>query len=234
MEISTNELFVLIILALFCWKIRRVLDDAELRAKQHLRSLTAPADRGRGEGAPASGMRSTSSIDEMPENRVVGRLHDIERADRSFDAKWFIENAGVAYEKIITAFALGDRKTLRALLTDDVYETFVHEIEDRESRDEHVEFTFICLKRSEIIDAGIFDGRMQIVVAFDSELVMATRNMAGFVVAGEPAQVINARDLWTFVREGPASLIWRLARTESPTEKQGGASEGRYLQVSGV
>jgi predicted lipid-binding transport protein (Tim44 family) len=75
---------------------------------------------------------------------------------------------------------------------------------------------------------------MQIVVAFDSEIVMATRNSTGFVVAGEPAQVMNASDLWTFVKENPARPIWRLARTESPAEKQSGGSENRVLENSGV
>jgi predicted lipid-binding transport protein (Tim44 family) len=232
MEISTNELLVLIVLAVFCWKLREWLDEAERRAKQQLHSLTSPADE-RGSGHPATSGAHLPPNDVSP-GSIASRLRDVERADRSFDAKWFLESAGIAYEKIITAFAQADRTTLRALLADDVYETFAREIEDRESRDEHVEFTFIRLKRSEISDAGVFDGLMQIVVSFESEIVMATRNSAGFVVAGEPAKLMNTSDLWTFVKENPESPVWKLARTESPSKAQASASEKRVLQVSGA
>jgi predicted lipid-binding transport protein (Tim44 family) len=234
MEISTNELFALIILAIFCWKIRQSLDDAERRAKQHLHALTAPTDGGRGDHVSVSKTPSTSNADEAQKSSLASRLSDLESADRSFDAKWFVENASIAYEKIITAFAQGDRALLRALLTDDVYETFAHEIADRESRGEYVEFTFIRLKRSEIVGAGVFNGGMQISVVFDSEIVMTTRNSTGLVVAGDPRRVINTSDLWSFVKEEPGSPVWKLARTESPDEKQEGASDDRVRQVSGV
>ena len=234
MEISTNELLVLIVLAVFCWKLKEALDEVERRAKQQLRSFTPTSA---GEAGSTHALKSgvhLPNADKALEGGVAGRLRDIERVDRSFDAKWFIESAGIAYEKIIAAFAQGDRKTLRALLADYVYETFVHEIDDRESRDEHVEFTFIRLKQSEVSDACIFDGRMQIIVAFNSEIVMATRNSAGLVVAGDPAQVVDANDLWTFVKEKPEAPIWRLARTESPVEEQTGRWEERALQVDGA
>jgi predicted lipid-binding transport protein (Tim44 family) len=220
MEISANELFVLIILAIVCWKLREALDEVERRTKQQFHSPAPAAKSGRGDHALAGGASSPSNADGIPDGGVSGRLRDIERVDRSFNTTWFIDNANIAYEKIIAAFAQSDRELLRTLLTDDVYEAFVREIDDRESRDEHLELSFIRLKRSEIVDAGISQGRPQIVVSFDSELVMATRNSAGLVVAGQPAKVINALDLWTFVKTSPASPIWQVARTESPAGKK--------------
>jgi predicted lipid-binding transport protein (Tim44 family) len=51
-------------------------------------------------------------------------LEKVARADRSFDVREFLEGAKMAYEMIVTAFAQGDRKVLKPLLSRDVYEGF--------------------------------------------------------------------------------------------------------------
>ena len=55
-------------------------------------------------------------------------------ADRTFDAKHFVTGARGAYEMIVGAFAAGDRKTLKGLLSREVYEGFETAIRDRESK----------------------------------------------------------------------------------------------------
>ncbi len=44
--------------------------------------------------------------------------------DKTFDAKHFVTGARAAYEMIVTAYAEGDRRTLKNLLSRDVYEGF--------------------------------------------------------------------------------------------------------------
>ena len=54
-----------------------------------------------------------------------------------------LEGAKSAYEMIVTAFAQGDRKTLKDLLSREVYEGFERAITEREQRGEKVETTFV-------------------------------------------------------------------------------------------
>jgi len=52
---------------------------------------------------------------------VASGLFDIGLADRGFDKDQFLKGAQAAYEMILTAFAAGDRETLKPLLSDDVF-----------------------------------------------------------------------------------------------------------------
>src|SRR6185503_14686762 len=59
-------------------------------------------------------------------------LVEIFRADPAFDPGNFLQGAKAAYEIIVTAFAEGNRKTLKNLLNSEVYDGFVGAIGDRE------------------------------------------------------------------------------------------------------
>ena len=52
-------------------------------------------------------------------------LRAIKDADPSFDPKTFADGAKMAYEMIVMAYADGDRKTLKNLLSREVYDGFV-------------------------------------------------------------------------------------------------------------
>ena len=65
-------------------------------------------------------------IDRMaPRSSELNRgLRAIRDADPNFEPRSFLDGAKSAYEMIVTAFAEGDRQTLRQLLAPDVYENF--------------------------------------------------------------------------------------------------------------
>ena len=64
---------------------------------------------------------------------IAAGLKAIAEADPTFSPKIFLEGAKQAYEMIVTAFATGDRKTLKNLLEKDVYDGFERAITDREA-----------------------------------------------------------------------------------------------------
>ena len=132
-------------------------------------------------------------------------LKRIGQADRSFEAGSFLGGAKTAYEMIVTAFARGDRETLRPLLSDDVFQSFDAAIASREQRGESRELNLIGINRAAISDAE-FDGReAEITVAFVSEQIAITKNAAGAVVQGDPTTVRQVTDVWTFARDTRAS-----------------------------
>ena len=59
-----------------------------------------------------------------PGSAVSRGLDEILRAEPAFDANGFLEGAKAAYEMTVTAFAQGDRNTLKNLLSRDVYQGF--------------------------------------------------------------------------------------------------------------
>ena len=89
---------------------------------------------------------------------VAEGLNAIAAADRTFSPKAFLEGAKQAYEMVLTAYAGGDRKTLKNLLEKDVYDGFDHAMAEREAQGNKVDFTFVGLPKVEISHAE-FDRR---------------------------------------------------------------------------
>jgi predicted lipid-binding transport protein (Tim44 family) len=217
MDSNADALTLLIILAVFMWEARVIAKNLEGRADQQLQrpTLGAPEPDTRGE-QPDRPRRLAGDAHSLSAPATRG-LDDIRRDYPAFDVDRFLDSVRLVYEAVVVAFANGDRNVLRELLSREVFDTFSQEIADREERREQVELSFIGLKRTEIVDASVVNGRMQITVDFESALVSTTRNQSGRIVDGNPAQIITARDRWTFTKERAApGPVWRLAATESP------------------
>jgi predicted lipid-binding transport protein (Tim44 family) len=164
----------------------------------------------------------TAAIDEKiktlaPAGSMLNEgLKAIAAADRSFDPDAFLAGAKAAYEMIVTAFAEGDRKTLRNLLSREVYDGFVSAIGQREQRQETIEFKFVGIDKAEMTEAALKSGTAQITVRFLCKLISATRDKAGTVIDGDPVHVGDVTDIWTFARElSSRDPNWKLIATES-------------------
>jgi predicted lipid-binding transport protein (Tim44 family) len=143
-------------------------------------------------------------------------LSAIVGADPEFDPKEFLGGAKSAYEMIVTAFAEGDRKTLRQLLSREVYEGFVGAITQREERGETIEFKFVGIDKAEITGGSLKGTTAQVTVRFLSKLVSATHDKNDAVIDGDPLKVGDVTDIWTFARDTTSrDPNWKLVATES-------------------
>lgn len=184
--------------------------------------ITLPSRTGREIDAPARQAETAVDIDTRikavtPPNTALGeKLKALMLADPTFDPKPFLDGAKMAYEMIVSAFAEGDRRSLRQLLSRDVYDGFVAAIGEREQRQEKIEFRFIGIDKAEITEAAVIGGAAQVTVRFVSNLISATRDKEGAVVDGDPAKVSEVTDIWTFSREVAArDPNWKLVATEA-------------------
>lgn len=148
-------------------------------------------------------------------------LIDIARLDAAFDPDTFIRGAKQAYEMIVTAFAEGNRKLLKDLLSRDVYDGFTRAISDRESRQEQVDQSFVGIDKADILESEVKSGIASITVRFVSQLISATRDKAGAIIHGDSQRIKEVTDIWTFSRDissakARANPNWRLIATQSP------------------
>jgi len=151
-----------------------------------------------------------------PGSAIAAGLDTIAAADTSFDAKAFIAGARGAYEMIVNAYAEGDRRTLKSLLSREVYEGFEGAISDREKRGETVESHFVSIDEAEIAGAEVRGRTAQVTVRFVSKLITATRDNEGKVIDGNAEKVSDVTDMWTFAREVTArDPNWKLVATEA-------------------
>jgi predicted lipid-binding transport protein (Tim44 family) len=151
-----------------------------------------------------------------PGTELNAGLREVVTADPSFAPKDFVGGATTAYEMIVTAYADGDRKTLKGLLSREVYEGFVAAIEDREARGETVRSNFVGIDKAAIIQAEMKGSEANITLRIISQLISATLDKDGEVIDGDLVEVADVNDVWTFARDTRSrDPNWRLIATEA-------------------
>ena len=154
-----------------------------------------------------------------PETELNKGLRAIRDLQPDFAPKQFIDGAKLAYEMIVMAFADGDRRTLKNLLSKDVYEGFDAALSEREARGETVQTNFVGIESIRITGADVRDREAHVTVTVVSQLVSATRDKDGNIVDGDPEAVSEVEDVWTFARDTRSrDPNWRLYATEADAE----------------
>jgi predicted lipid-binding transport protein (Tim44 family) len=164
---------------------------------------------------PAEPVDRWKGIAETGSTLAAG-LDAIAREDKDFDAKHFLTGARQAYDMIVTAYAQGDWRQLRGLLSRDVYDGFEGAIKGREQRGETVETRFVSIDGADITAADLRNKTAQVTVKFQSQLVSVTRDKTGNVIDGNPDKVTDVTDVWTFARDVTSrDPNWKLVATEA-------------------
>jgi predicted lipid-binding transport protein (Tim44 family) len=150
-----------------------------------------------------------------PGSDLARGLDDIAKQDSSFDPKHFVVGAKSAYEMIVMAFAQGDRRTLKDLLSGEVFDSFDGAIRDREQRGERIERKFVGIEKAEIVGAEMRSRVASLTVRFVSQMISVTHDKAGAIVDGSPETITDVTDVWTFSRDlASRDPNWRLVGTE--------------------
>jgi predicted lipid-binding transport protein (Tim44 family) len=181
------------------------------RGKNGRAEETAEEDAGAAEDVaePLEGEAATTPL--------VASLRQVKRADKSFDEDEFVIGARTAFEWVIDAFAQGDAKTLRPLLSNDVYGDFSGAIEERENAGQSLETTLVGITEAQIIEAELQGRTAFVTIKFVSEQVNVVRDSDGEVVEGDPSHATKITDIWTFARNTRSrDPDWTLVATRSP------------------
>jgi predicted lipid-binding transport protein (Tim44 family) len=175
-----------------------VIDQAPLAPSADV----APADRWKGVAEPGT--------------PLAAGLDAIVAQDSSFDPRHFISGARSAYEMIVLAFANGDRRALKDLLSGEVYDSFEAVIKDREKHEQKTETRFVSIDKAELVSAEARDRAVQLTVRFVSQMISVTRDKTGAIVDGNPDKVADITDVWTFARDTSSrDPNWKLVGTGS-------------------
>ena len=147
---------------------------------------------------------------------VATGLDAILAADPAFDAEHFIAGARAAYEMVVGAFASGDRRQLRELLSREVYDGFDAHISRREGRGEILETRFVSIDSATVTAAELRGRSAHVTVRFVSKLISTTRDRNGAVIDGNAERIADVTDVWTFARDvSSRDPNWKVVGTES-------------------
>ena len=143
-------------------------------------------------------------------------LAALKARDPAFDLAKFLNGAKGAYEMIVLAFANGDRRSLKDLLSSEVFDSFDAVIKDREKNEQKTETRFVSIDKAELVGAEVRDRAAQLTVRFVSQMISVTRDKTGAVVDGNADKVSDITDVWTFARDITSrDPNWKLVGTGS-------------------
>jgi len=151
-----------------------------------------------------------------PRSALGERLMQIVNRDPHFDPPKFLADAETAFRTIVTAFAAGDRATLKARLNEPVYQTFEAAIAAREAAGERHRTEIKAILAVVIEDAELLGDHAAVIVRFTSDQINVTLDRRGAAIAGSEA-ITEHTDLWTFERNlsqrnlKARDPLWRLA-----------------------
>ena len=116
------------------------------------------------------------------------------------DKKEFLKGAEIAYETILTAFANGEVKKLKDLLTPTMNSNFSDAIEARNSEKIKSEFTFIGMKESSVEKYEKVNDILFATVRFVAEVISVKKDKEDKIIEGNPDKIKFVTDIWKFTK----------------------------------
>ena len=126
---------------------------------------------------------------------------------------------------IVNAFAEGDRRTLKNLLSREVYDGFETAITEREKRGETVESRFVSIDKADDHRRRIARPHRAGHRALPVQAGSVTRDKDGNVIDGNADKVTDVTDVWTFARDAV------VARSELETGRHRSRAMTAWLAV---
>jgi predicted lipid-binding transport protein (Tim44 family) len=147
---------------------------------------------------------------------LAAGFEKLAQADPAFSPREFLEGAKLAYEMIVEAFAKGDKPALKNLLSREVFDGFSKAIDSRSQVGEKLDFQFVGFEKVDFTSVALTGKRANIVVKFSSQMISATYDKAGTLIDGNPREVRDITDIWTFERDvAQKDPNWRVVATET-------------------
>ena len=136
------------------------------------------------------GMKTLQDI----ENNEAIKTNNVDEETK----KQFLKGADIAYERIITSFAKGDKKALKSLLGRELFDDFSKVIDEREKKQHKYETTFIGIKSSKILEFKKIENIYKVTVNFVSEIITCVKDKNDKIIQGNPDTIKTANDVWKF------------------------------------
>ena len=145
-----------------------------------------------------------------------GDLKRIYILSPNFSPKKFLKGAKDAFEIIVGAYAKGNLKKVKDLLSPNIFKTFSNISNQIIKKKQTLEHTLISFKSEEIKRIILKSTIAEIAVRFVTEQVNLLKNNKGQIIEGNNDYIENHIDYWTFSKDLKFSNPnWKLIVTKS-------------------
>lgn len=151
-----------------------------------------------------------------PTSPFYGAIEKIHAHDRSFSLRSFIDGAEQAYGIILNSFWQADKKTLRSMLSKEVFEQFSNSVDQLKDKKLQWENTIKDVEMIDLEEANITGSLAEVTLKFTSHMVLSSKDMDGNIVEGDAKRPVKVTDIWTFCRDVRSSdPNWTLVATRN-------------------
>ncbi len=113
----------------------------------------------------------------------------------------FIKGANTAFEMVIEGFCKENKQILQNLLSEDLANKFLTNIDERNKNKETLSTNIISIDESLIKSAHIENNKAIISVNFISQQIIYTLDSKQNIINGSKDEINEVSDLWTFSRD---------------------------------
>ena len=146
---------------------------------------------------------------------VKNKSEDTVKKESFFDEQDFLIGAKIAFNTIAEAYSKGDKKVLKPLLSAKAFDVFSSNIDEREEKEEKMEFSLIAINSAKILAKNNEKKPSQVTVELISEQMNVLRDKNGSVLEGDPIQLSTLKDTWTFEKTSGLRSSWIVIATKS-------------------
>jgi len=151
----------------------------------------------------------------IPKNEIRPVKQNLDTLEGK-DKKEFLKGAEIAYEKIITSFSKGDKKSLKALLDKNTFKRFSDVIDERKKKELNYETIFVGHKSTKILEFKKVENIYNVTVNFVSEVITCIKDKNNKVLEGNPDSIKTVNDVWRFAKNmWSQDPTWYLIDTSS-------------------
>ena len=167
------------------------------RVSADIESLTKPKEK--------KSLKTKEDILLFPSSEIPG-----------FSSESFVDGASNAYEMILKNYADGNLKTIKNIISKDVYDGFNEAIKERKNKNKRLVNELIAFDKSDIIDAKIERKNVLLTVEFYSRIITYVLDENDQIIEGSKDNPISVIDQWTFKKAlKDKSPSWQLISTQS-------------------
>jgi predicted lipid-binding transport protein (Tim44 family) len=127
-------------------------------------------------------------------------IKEIIAKDPSFSIEHFVEGAKIAFEMLLKAFSENDKKTLKSLLSDELFVNFEKHVDDMTAKNHISVKSLVGIDDIEITSAIINGSKFKIGLKFMSEQINVTKDVNGNIIEGDSKKIEVVEDHWEFER----------------------------------
>ena len=121
--------------------------------------------------------------------------------DADFNPTEFLQNAAMAYEMIITAYAEENISALQGLISENIMQDFANAIKTRDDAGEDMDITIIGIQTPTLVDCQLDGTVATMIVDIKSRQTMVVYDQDRNIIEGDDHLVEDCVDQWHFRRD---------------------------------